>query len=124
MIASREFTFLNRTVDCRGEIPWNDRRHARLWLYHLNYFDYLNVGLTPLLSEEGQGVVGMGSTTPDPSLVRRGNRALFLLVTRHSSLVTACNHPWPLLGKEGNRAALPKVCARGSGRYRPRLAAK
>jgi uncharacterized heparinase superfamily protein len=43
MIASREFTFLNRTVACHGSLPWNDRRHAKLWLYHLNYFDFLNV---------------------------------------------------------------------------------
>ena len=42
MIATRAFTFLNRTVQSNGSIPWNDRRHAKLWLYHLNYFDYLN----------------------------------------------------------------------------------
>ncbi len=44
MIAAREFTFLNKTVVSNGSIPWNDRRHAKLWLYHLNYFDFLNVG--------------------------------------------------------------------------------
>jgi uncharacterized heparinase superfamily protein len=44
MIAAREFTFLNQTVASSGPIPWNDRRHAKLWLYHLNYFDFLNVG--------------------------------------------------------------------------------
>ena len=44
MIAAREFTFLNQTVAGSGPIPWNDRRHAKLWLYHLNYFDFLNVG--------------------------------------------------------------------------------
>ena len=44
MLATREFTFLNRTVASNGAIPWNDRRHAKLWLYHLNYFDFLNVG--------------------------------------------------------------------------------
>jgi uncharacterized heparinase superfamily protein len=44
MIATREFTFLNQTVAGNGSIPWNDRRHAKLWLYHLNYFDFLNVG--------------------------------------------------------------------------------
>jgi uncharacterized heparinase superfamily protein len=43
MIAAREFTFLNRTVECHCSIPWNDHRHAKLWLYHLNYFDFLNV---------------------------------------------------------------------------------
>ena len=45
MIATRVFTFLNRTVPSHDAIPWNDRRHSKLWLYHLNYFDYLNVGL-------------------------------------------------------------------------------
>ena len=44
IIAAREFTFLNQTVASSGPIPWNDRRHAKLWLYHLNYFDFLNVG--------------------------------------------------------------------------------
>lgn len=44
MIATREFTFLNRTVECNGSIPWNDQRYAKLWLYHLNYFDFVNVG--------------------------------------------------------------------------------
>jgi len=44
IIAAREFTFLNQTVVSNGTIPWNDRRHAKLWLYHLNYFDFLNVG--------------------------------------------------------------------------------
>jgi uncharacterized heparinase superfamily protein len=43
MIAAREFTFLNQSVASNGSIPWNDRRHAKLWLYHLNYFDFLNV---------------------------------------------------------------------------------
>ena len=46
MLATREFTFLNRTVACNGSIPWNDRQHAKLWLYHLNYFDFLNVDFT------------------------------------------------------------------------------
>jgi len=44
MVAAREFTFLNQTVASNGAIPWNDRRHAKLWLYHLNYCDFLNVG--------------------------------------------------------------------------------
>ena len=43
LLTTRRFTFLNRTVACNGSIPWNDRRHAKLWLYHLNYFDFLNV---------------------------------------------------------------------------------
>jgi uncharacterized heparinase superfamily protein len=44
MLSTREFTFLNQTVPSNGSIPWNDRRYDKLWLYHLNYFDYLNVG--------------------------------------------------------------------------------
>jgi uncharacterized heparinase superfamily protein len=44
IIAAREFTFLNQTVARNGSIPWNDHRYAKLWLYHLNYFDFLNVG--------------------------------------------------------------------------------
>ncbi len=44
MIATREFTFLNQTVADKASIPWNDRKYAKLWLYHLNYFDFLNVG--------------------------------------------------------------------------------
>jgi len=50
MLAAREFTFLNQTVASNGSIPWNDRRYAKLWLYHLNYFDFLNVGF--VLPEE------------------------------------------------------------------------
>ena len=46
MIASREFTFLSRSVAGRDAVPWNDRRLEKLWLYHLNYFDFLNVDLT------------------------------------------------------------------------------
>jgi uncharacterized heparinase superfamily protein len=43
MLNTREFTFLNRTAASNGAIPWNDQRHPKLWLYHLNYFDFLNV---------------------------------------------------------------------------------
>jgi len=46
MVAAREFTFLHQTVAASGAIPWNDRRHEKLWLYHLNYFDFLNIGFT------------------------------------------------------------------------------
>jgi uncharacterized heparinase superfamily protein len=45
MLTTREFTFLNHTVACNGSIPWNDARHAKLWLYHLNYLDFVNVDL-------------------------------------------------------------------------------
>jgi uncharacterized heparinase superfamily protein len=44
MLATGEFTFLNQTVSCDGSVPWNDCHYAKLWLYHLNYFDFLNVG--------------------------------------------------------------------------------
>ena len=44
MVAALEFTFLNQTFDASGSLPWNDRRRAKLWLYHLNYFDFLNLG--------------------------------------------------------------------------------
>jgi uncharacterized heparinase superfamily protein len=43
MLTTREFTFLSKTIECGGSIPWNDPQHAKLWLYHLNYFDFLNV---------------------------------------------------------------------------------
>jgi uncharacterized heparinase superfamily protein len=43
MLATREFSFLNRTVASNGSIPWNDHRYSKLWLYHLNYFDFLNI---------------------------------------------------------------------------------
>ncbi len=45
MLTTREFTFLSRRVACNGTIPWGDGRHAKLWLYHLNYFDFVNVDL-------------------------------------------------------------------------------
>ena len=45
-VAAREFTFLNQTVAASGSIPWNDQRQAKLWLYHLNYFDFMNIGFT------------------------------------------------------------------------------
>jgi uncharacterized heparinase superfamily protein len=55
MIEKREFRFLNVTRKCRGAIPWSSGELGRLWLYHLNYFDFLNVDLSardqaPLLS--------------------------------------------------------------------------
>ena len=42
-LASREFAFLNHTVVSKDSIPWNDRRRPKLWLYQLNYFDFLNI---------------------------------------------------------------------------------
>jgi len=72
MLATREFTFLNQTVRChraiprstterefeipdsegRSAIPWDDRRYPKLWLYHLNYCDFLNARFA-LPEEEG-----------------------------------------------------------------------
>jgi uncharacterized heparinase superfamily protein len=47
MIATREFTFLHQTTEFAGAIPWNGPGVRRLWLHHLNYFDYLNVEFGP-----------------------------------------------------------------------------
>ena len=55
MIGKREFRFLNVTRKSPDGIPWSSRELSRLWLYHLNYFDFLNINLSspsqaPLLS--------------------------------------------------------------------------
>src|SRR2546429_3524329 len=44
-IDTREFRFLNVTHPPSGYIPWSSRAFSRLWLYHLNYCDFLNVDL-------------------------------------------------------------------------------
>jgi uncharacterized heparinase superfamily protein len=44
MIESGEFRFLNQSMRSRGRIPWSAEGHPRLWTYHLNYCDFLNVG--------------------------------------------------------------------------------
>jgi len=44
-IETREFRFLNVTRPTSGYIPWSSREFSRLWLYHLNYCDFLNVDL-------------------------------------------------------------------------------
>ena len=44
-IETREFRFLNVTHPPSGYIPWSSREFSRLWLYHLNYCDFLNVDL-------------------------------------------------------------------------------
>ena len=46
MIESGEFRFLNVTGPRSGRIPWTANGVSRLWLYHLNYCDFLNVDLT------------------------------------------------------------------------------
>src|SRR5437660_6502891 len=44
-IETREFHFLNVTHPPSAYIPWCSRELSRLWLYHLNYCDFLNVDL-------------------------------------------------------------------------------
>jgi uncharacterized heparinase superfamily protein len=46
MIEKREFRFLNVTREFPDPIPWSSRELSRPWLYHLNYFDFLNVDLS------------------------------------------------------------------------------
>lgn len=36
------FVFLNHTAPVSFPIAWNDAEQAKLWLYNLHYFDYLN----------------------------------------------------------------------------------
>lgn len=44
-IEAGEFCFLNVTHPASGYIPWSSQGFSRLWLYHLNYCDFLNVDL-------------------------------------------------------------------------------
>ncbi len=46
MIETRAFTFLEQTSFSPGAIPWNSGEYSLLWLYNLNYCDFLNVDLT------------------------------------------------------------------------------
>ncbi len=46
MIAAGEFCFLNVTNPPLGCIPWSAKEFSQLWLYHLNYCDFLNLELT------------------------------------------------------------------------------
>jgi uncharacterized heparinase superfamily protein len=41
-----EFRFLNVTYAPSGCIPWSSGGLSRLWLYHLNYFDFVNLDLS------------------------------------------------------------------------------
>ncbi|MGH9438570.1 MAG: heparinase II/III family protein, partial [Terriglobia bacterium] len=43
MIETREFDFLNVRQERSNRILWSATGFERLWLYHLNYFDFLNV---------------------------------------------------------------------------------
>ncbi len=46
MLESGEFSFLNATQPSSGAIPWSSQGLPKLWLYNLNYFDFLNVDLS------------------------------------------------------------------------------
>ncbi len=46
MIAAGDFCFLNVTNPPLGRIPWSAKEFSQLWLYHLNYCDFLNLELT------------------------------------------------------------------------------
>jgi len=56
MIGSGEFNLLNVIYDDGKGIPWSNETLPRLWIYHLNYCDFLNLDLThtqdrPILRE-------------------------------------------------------------------------
>jgi uncharacterized heparinase superfamily protein len=44
-MTKRVFSFLNVTRHFPARIPWSSQEIDRLWVYHLNYFDFLNVNL-------------------------------------------------------------------------------
>jgi uncharacterized heparinase superfamily protein len=46
MLETREFRFVDIARNCVDGIPWSASDLNRLWLYHLNYFDFLNVNLS------------------------------------------------------------------------------
>jgi len=45
MLETGEFCFLNVTHPPSETIPWSSEGFSRLWLYNLNYFDFLNADL-------------------------------------------------------------------------------
>jgi uncharacterized heparinase superfamily protein len=45
MLETGEFCFLNVTRSASARIPWSARGLGSLWLYHLNYFDFVNADL-------------------------------------------------------------------------------
>ncbi len=51
MIRHRQLQFLNRHFDAAKVIPWSGSGFGRLWDYHLHYFDYINLDLTPSVDE-------------------------------------------------------------------------
>ncbi|MGH9444432.1 MAG: hypothetical protein ACRD3O_01650, partial [Terriglobia bacterium] len=46
MIAGEGFSFLNLNRPSSGRILWSPKEFSRLWLYHLNYFDFVDVDLS------------------------------------------------------------------------------
>ncbi len=46
MIETGEFTLLNHTQGSAEGIPWSSTALPRLWVYHLNYCDFLNLDLS------------------------------------------------------------------------------
>ncbi len=46
MLEAGEFCFLNVTHAPSGCISWSAEGFSRLWLYHLNYFDFVNLDLS------------------------------------------------------------------------------
>ena len=56
MIESGEFRFLNLSVPTRGRIPWSAPGLPRLWTYHLNYCDFLNLDLNGPRDPAGMGL--------------------------------------------------------------------
>jgi len=46
MLETGEFCFLNVTSPRSGIIPWSSEGFSKLWLYNLNYFDFLNADLS------------------------------------------------------------------------------
>jgi uncharacterized heparinase superfamily protein len=41
-LVDNRFVFLNHSVTLEFPVNWNDERQAKLWLYNLHYFDYIN----------------------------------------------------------------------------------
>ncbi len=56
MIESSEFRFLNLSVPTRGRIPWSAPELPRLWTYHLNYCDFLNLDFNRAEDPTGAGL--------------------------------------------------------------------
>ncbi len=46
MIETREFSLLNMTSSQEEQIAWSPQEFPRLWVYHLNYCDFLNLDLS------------------------------------------------------------------------------